>query len=180
MKNIHIITGGPGFGKTTLIEGIVKRGINGSEELSRQFIQEQMKSGGELLPWINRLGYSEVMLERRIKQYEDTSPDELWFFDLGIPDLIAYIIKDGYEVPDIYYKAARKPRYNQIVFLTPPWREIHENDSERKESFEEAEEIHDKIKRTYQSLDYNCVDVPKTSVKERVKFILSEVNIKNA
>ena len=178
MKKIHIITGGPGFGKTTLIKELEKEGFNGSEELSRQFIQEQINSGGKLLPWVDRLGYSEVMLERGIKQYEETPNNELWFFDRGIPDLIAYIIKDNLKVTEGYYEAARKYRYNQIVFLTPPWEEIYKNDPERKETFEGAEKIHDQIKRIYLSLRYICLDIPKKPVKERVKFILDNIKKK--
>lgn len=176
MKNIYIITGGPGFGKTSVIKELRRRSFNGSEELSRQFIKEQIREGRKLLPWVDRLGYSEEMLRRRVRQYNDTSQDELWFFDRGIPDLIAYIIKDGFEVPEMYFEVAGKCRYSQTVFLTPPWEEIHKNDSERMESFEEAETIHREILATYESLGYNCVAIPKTTVTERVGFILNIVD----
>lgn len=135
-----------------------------------------MKGKGKLLPWVDRLGYSKEMLRKRIDQYNETSPDELWFFDRGIPDLIAYILKDGLEVPDIYYTSAREYEYNEMIFLTPPWKEIHENDTERKEPFEEAETIHGVIRSTYSDLGYTCVNIPKLPVAERVRFILDKVN----
>lgn len=175
-ERIYIITGGPGFGKTTLVQELKKSGFNSGEELSRDFIIEQMKTGGKFLPWENRLGYSEIMLQKRINQYEEISEEEISFLDRGIPDLIAYMIKDGIEVPEFYYDAAKKYKYNDIVFLTPPWKDIYKNDNERKETFEEAEIIHDTIKNTYQSIGYVCLDVPKESVKERVEFILGEID----
>jgi len=176
MKNIYVVTGGPGFGKTSLIDELRKKGFNGGKELSRGFIHGQMVNGGKFLPWVNRLGYSEIMLRKRIKQYGRTPRDQIWLFDRGIPDLIAYIIKDGFEVPSFYYEAAEEYRYNDVVFFTPPWKEIYKNDSERKESFEEAERIHNEIKRVYQLLDYDCVDIPKEPIEKRTEFVLNKIN----
>jgi len=175
-ENIFVVTGGPGFGKTTLVQELEQSGFSVGKELSRDFIIEQMKTGGKFLPWENRLGYSEIMLQKRIEQYEKISENEINFLDRGIPDLIAYMIKDGIEVPEFYYDVAKKYKYNKTIFLTPPWEEIYINDNERKESFEEAEVIHEAIKNTYQSLGYICIDVPKKSVRERVEFISEEVN----
>ncbi len=134
-----------------------------------------MSGEGTLLPWINRLGYSEEMLKRRIRQYKDTISSELWFFDRGIPDLIAYIIKDGLSVPDIYYEAVKEYRYQQLVFLTPPWENIYINDQERHESYEEAAMIHREIERAYGQAGYTCVTLPKFSIAERADFILKTI-----
>lgn len=156
--------------------GAKKSGYCASEELSRQFIQEQMEGEGRLLPWVDRLGYSEEMLKRRIYQFNETPAHELWFFDRGIPDLIAYIRKDGLDVPDIYYEAAQEYRYQQIVFLTPPWEQIHTNDAERFESFAEAMDIHAEIERIYIEVGYTCVTLPKTTVSERAAYILNTIS----
>ena len=155
------------------------QGYNSSDELSRQFIKEQMEGDGALLPWVNRLGYSEEMLKRRVNQFKTTPNNELWFFDRGIPDLIAYIIKDGLGVPDMYYKSANECRYNKTIFLTPPWEEIHINDKERLESFEEASKIHIEIERIYAQFGYTCINLPKSPVIERVKFIFELNSISN-
>lgn len=176
MKNIYVITGGPGFGKTSVISELKKQGFNGSEELSRQFIQEQMQGDGKLLPWVDRAGYSREMLKRRIQQYKNTPVNELWFFDRGILDLIAYMVKDGLQVPDVYYESAKEYRYNEMVFLTPPWEEIHKNDSERLEPFKEAVHIHKEIESVYNHLGYRCVGLPKVTVEERVAFILERIS----
>jgi len=176
MRNAYVITGGPGFGKTSILTKLRKQGHNTSEELSRQFIQEQMEGKGTLLPWVDRLGYSEEMLRRRIHQFERTPANELWFFDRGIPDLIAYMRKDRLDVPDIYHETTKKHRYQQIVFLTPPWEKIHVNDRERLESFEEAKNIHAEIERTYTEVGYTCITLPKATVGEGVVFILDLIS----
>ncbi len=158
-----------------MIEELKKQGFNGSEELSRQFIKEQIQTKGRLLPWVDRLGYSEEMLKRRVNQHEKTSSSDLWFFDRGIPDLIAYIRKDKLSVPEIFYVSAKEYRYNHIVFLTPPWKDIYENDSERRETFEEAKKIHAEIVSTYLNLGYETHTVPKGTIDERVSWVLNLV-----
>ncbi len=175
MKKIFIITGGPGSGKTTLVNALKEKGFDSGKELSREFIKEQISSNGNALPWINRLKYSEELLRRRIKQFEEL-PDNICFLDRGIPDLIAYIIKDGFKVPDVFYEAAKNYRYEKIVFLTPPWKEIYKNDNERKESFDESVIIFAIIKLFYEEQGYQTIILPKSSVEERAKFILSFVN----
>lgn len=135
-----------------------------------------MESRDALLPWVNRMGYSEEMLKRRIRQYEETPAHELWFLDRGIPDLIAYIRKDGLDVPEMYYEAAKEYRYQQLVFLTPPWEQIYINDRERHESFEEAKNIHAEIERAYAQANYTCVTLPKITIHERVAFILESIS----
>ena len=176
MKDIYVVTGGPGFGKTSVLMELRSWGYNASDELSRLFIKEQMEGDGALLPWVNRLGYSEEMLKRRITQYENMPINNLWFFDRGIPDLIAYIIKDKLNVPEEFYKAASEYRYMKTVFLTPPWKQIYVNDRERLEQFEEAEFIHKAIERTYTQLGYKCISLPKTTIFERVEFILNAIS----
>jgi predicted ATPase len=175
MKKSYVITGGPGFGKTSVLQELRARGYNAGEELSRQFIKEQMEGLGALLPWVDRLGYSEEMLKKRIAQFQATPERELWFFDRGVPDLIAYIVKDGLPVPDIFYEAAKKYRYHDLVFLTPPWEHIHTNDRERRESFPEAVVIHQEIERIYAEVGYACVALPKTTISERASFILDAI-----
>lgn len=176
MRNAYVITGGPGFGKTSVLTELRKQGHHASEELSRQFIQQQMEGNGALLPWVDRLGYSEEMLKRRVRQYEEIPTNELWFLDRGIPDLIAYIRKDNVDVPGIYYEATKEYRYKKLVFLTPPWEEIHVNDQERLESFEEAKKIHAEIERAYTEANYSCIILPKATIRERAAFILESIS----
>jgi len=48
-------------------------------------------------------------------------------------------------------------------------------DNERLESFEEAIEIHDYLKRAYMRYDYDPVLIPTGTVEERISFILNEL-----
>ena len=149
-----------------------KEGFYCGNDVAREFIEEQIRSGGKALPWDNRKEFSKIILEKRIKQYEDAPEGDVCFFDRGIPDLIGYLIKAGLKVPDEYYKSAKSHPYQKIVFFTPPWQATFEKDPDRHETFGEAVIIHNAIKKVYQDLGYKVIDVPKTSVDKRIEFIL--------
>ena len=48
-NNFYIITGGPGSGKSTVIDALGKVGFLCADEVGRQIIQEQLKIGGDAL-----------------------------------------------------------------------------------------------------------------------------------
>ncbi|UCD03914.1 MAG: AAA family ATPase [Candidatus Woesearchaeota archaeon] len=174
-KLIYVISGGPGFGKSALIDALDRRSFYCGKDVAREFIKEQIISGGEILPQNNRLEFQKIILQRRIKQYKDAPEGKICFFDRGIPDLIGYLTKENLEVPNEYYLASNKYRYEKIVFLTPPWQEIFEKDSERSETFREAKIIHKAIEKAYKDLSYKIINVPKGSINKRVEFILLKI-----
>ena len=65
--------------------------------------------------------------------------------------------------------------YESKVFIAPAWKKIYHQDSERLESFEEAIAIDKSLREIYQSFGYELVEIPLTTVEERVKFILSKI-----
>ncbi|MBW2990272.1 AAA family ATPase [Candidatus Woesearchaeota archaeon] len=177
-KNIYVVSGGPGFGKSALIDALEKKGFYVGKDVAREFIEEQKRTGGKILHYVHRLEFNKEVLQRRIKQYKDTPENKICFFDRGIPDLIAYLVKYELKVPNEFYEAANKYKYQKTVFFTPPWQEIFENDpKKRHENFEEAVSIHNTIEKVYQELGYEIINIPKTSVSERVEFVLLKTGV---
>ena len=89
--NFFILTGGPGAGKTTVLEELNKHGFRCAPEVARQIIQEQVCRGGKALPWEDRELYTGLMLQRSIDSYRDcTLALGPVFFDRGIPDTLSY------------------------------------------------------------------------------------------
>lgn len=175
-NNFFIITGGPGSGKTTLISAIEGTGLICIPEVARIIIKEQMDSGGKSLPWDDLVAYSELMMERSVKDFEENiSRKETLFFDRGIPDTIGYMKLVGITVSQEFIHLAENLRYNSDVFIMPPWKEIYQTDLERKQSFQEAKETYEALFKTYQELKYNPIVLEKTSVESRVEFILSKI-----
>ncbi|MEO6686643.1 MAG: AAA family ATPase [Dyadobacter sp.] len=171
--NAIVISGGPGSGKTTLLNALKNRGFNGSDEVSRQLIQEQVILETENLPWKNLSSFAELALERMIDQYKKSlSVKGFTFFDRAIPDIVAYLKVGKLEVKSQYHNAIKSYPYHPNIFIAPPWEAIYVNDDERWQTFEEATEIYQMLAETYQSAGYTIIELPFSSVENRVDFIL--------
>lgn len=173
-----VVTGGPGMGKTSIINSLKKRGFETVAECGRDIIQQQIKSGGDKLPWMDRAAFADEMFKQSLADYEKwMNSREPVFFDRGIPDVIGYLKLCQLPVPDLILRAAEVCRYSTKVFITPPWEEIFTQDEERKQSFQEAIETYDVMVEVYSSLGYEIIVIPKTTVSDRSDFILTNYGV---
>ena len=175
-KEIVVIIGGPGTGKTTIIEGLLAKGFCCYPEISREVTLEAKKQGIEQLFLENPLLFSELLLEGRKKQFHNAQkePHNIVFLDRGIPDVLAYMHYIGDSYPAFFDQACRDHIYTKI-FLLPPWEEIYISDNERYENFEQAKLIYNHLTETYQKYGYDLIEVPKGTVEERISFILNQL-----
>ena len=173
MQTKVVITGGPGTGKSTIIDELILRGFSCMQEISREITLEARANGTEQLFLTQPLLFSELLLKGRENQFVETGKfnDNLVFFDRGIPDIPAYMNYIGVDYPQIYMDKSTFYSYD-YVFLMPPWEAIYISDNERYENFEQALAIHNHLERTYKSLNYNIIEVPTGSVTNRTNFIL--------
>ncbi len=175
-KEIVVIIGGPGTGKTTIIEGLLAKGYCCYPEISREVTLEAKKQGIEQLFLENPLLFSELLLEGRKKQFHNALKElhDIVFLDRGIPDVLAYMHYIGDSYPPFFDQACRDHIYTKI-FLLPPWEEIYISDNERYENFEQAKLIYNHLTETYQKYGYHLIEVPKGTVEERISFILNQL-----
>ena len=176
-KEIIVIIGGPGTGKTTIIDGLVAKGHCCYPEISREVTLEAKKQGIEQLFLEKPLLFSELLLEGRKKQFQNATkePHEIVFIDRGIPDVLAYMHYIGDSYPATFDAACREHTYSKI-FILPPWEEIYISDAERYENFEQAKLIYNHLTETYQNYGYKLIEVPKDTMNTRILFILDEIS----
>lgn len=175
-KQLIVILGGPGTGKSTVIESLTAMGYCCYPEISRQVTIEAQKNGIDQLFLTNPLLFSELLLEGRIKQFENAllEPHPIVFLDRGIPDVLAYMHFIGDQYPAHFENPCIEKIYSK-AFLLPPWQEIYKSDLERYESFEQALEIQSHLIETYNKYGYELIEVPIDTVENRIKFILDQL-----
>lgn len=175
--NLFVISGGPGSGKTTVLQELAKLGFAYAPEVARKIIQEETSSGGTALPWQDREAYSKLMLSRSIESYlEHSGSLKITFSDRGIPDTLCYARLIGVLDTAEAESACRTYRYAPVVFLAPPWRAIYETDDERKQDFAEAVRTYDEMTKVYEECGYQVSILPKLDPADRAKFILERVH----
>lgn len=175
-KRFHIITGGPGAGKTAIVDALAARGLATVEEVARPIIRAQMAIGGTALHWGDRKLYAELMLSHAIADHERAAARKgPVIFDRGIPDLIGYCRLSGLPAPDHFLEAARRYRYAPIVFVAPPWRAIYVNDGERRQDFTEAVATCEAIAAACSEAGYDLAEIPKGPVEARADFVLARI-----
>ncbi len=172
-----VITGGPGTGKSTILNELIHQNYDCMPEISRDIILQAKEKGIEQLFLKKPLLFSQLLLEAREKQYleADKIKTEIVFFDRAIPDIHGYMNYLGIDYPKYYHQSSYKNRYTS-VFMLPPWEEIYVSDNERYENYEQSLAIHNHLKKTYLELDYKIIDVPKETLDKRIHFILKNIS----
>jgi predicted ATPase len=74
-------------------------------------------------------------------------------------------------------KSVEAYRYDRRVFIAPPWPDIFRQDSERRQSFAEAVRTNEAMVATYGEYGYELIELPRSSVAERVRFVVTKAGI---
>ena len=178
MQKKIVLIGGPGTGKSSVLNELETRNYHCMPEVSREVTKEAQQKGIQQLFLTDPLLFSKMLFEGRERQYIDAqkSNSKLVFFDRGLPDVHAYMEYTNEKYPEYFMEKSLSYKYDH-VFLFRPWEQIYISDNERYESFEESVKINLHLERTYQDLGYLIQDVPFGSIKERVDFILNWLNL---
>jgi predicted ATPase len=165
-----VLTGAPGSGKTTTLDHL-GAGTLIVGEPAREILAEQRAAG--------RVGnldhepalFVDLLLRRSIDKYQTarTSGAPV-LFDRGVPDCVAYAVGFGVD-PAPSVEASRRYRYDEEVFVLPPWEEIYTTDDERTMSFADTIPFHEAVVAAYERAGYTLIEVPQGSAAERAAFV---------
>ncbi|MGJ8744550.1 AAA family ATPase [Polaribacter sp.] len=171
-----VLIGGPGTGKTSVINTLIERNYCCFPEISREVTLNAQKKGIDQLFLTEPLLFSKLLLEGREQQFLNADKsDKKWaFFDRGIPDVIAYLNYFNTQYPTSFVEKSNQYTY-QKIFHFSPWEKIHTTDNERYETFDEAIIIDQFLIKAYVSLGYTIINVPFGSLEDRTNFIIDSL-----
>lgn len=174
MNPRFVITGGPGGGKTTLLQTLAARGYRVAPEAARRIIRQRLSAG--LPPRPEPTSFAREILDSDMQQYRAaTDHDGITFFDRGVLDALYMLDLESALSRDEIAKLVEAFPYNHTVFLLPPWEAIYAMDSERDQTFEESVAVFEGMRRWYSRWGYETVEVPRAGVEARVSFILEQI-----
>src|SRR5579871_3284120 len=163
-SNFYILSGGPGAGKTTTLETLAAMGHLVVPETARRVLRQEAATRGQAG---DSKSYRDRMLALGCEDYRAASHlTGPVFFDRGIPELSGFALGPGECDPPELIRAIEEHRYNQTVFLFPPWQAIYVHDDLRKHAFEHAVNVYAELKITYPRMGYRILEVPMTSVDQ--------------
>lgn len=163
-----VITGGPGTGKSALLEAAALAGLATSGEVARDILREP---GGMALRAQDPAGFADAMLARELAAFRATPTGPL-IFDRGFPDIVGFLALAGLPVSAELDEICRTLRYDGPIFRAPPWRAIYVSDRERIQSWDDACASDRAVSAAWEHYGYSLVDLPIASVAERLRFVL--------
>lgn len=174
MNKKVVFTGGPGSGKTTTLEELKTVGYDFVSETAREVIKGRLSQGLSPRPEPAEFAYQCLKLD--VQKYEEYRKNNTpVFYDRGILDSLYMLNSETKLLTSELNEYIERYKYNSLVFVFPPWEEIYVTDSERDQTFTEAQKVHSELSTWYRAHGYMPIEVPKISVKERVEFILNTI-----
>ena len=169
----HVLTGSPSSGKSTLISALSDLGYTTTHDAGRELIDQALAKGKSL----EQVGVDSPKFEMTCARSQYAAEHKLdekkiAFLDRAVPDSLGYFIHYGWPVPPELSKLLATHSYGKIFLL-----ELldYDKDYARVESPETALAMQGCFKKAYQQLGYEVITIPRDSVENRLKLILSYI-----
>jgi predicted ATPase len=178
-----VITGGPGSGKTSLVNYLGSLGYATVPESAIQIIAELNRERGiqAQIEW--RKGHPAeftrlVMVRMDALEAACTAGgQELVFCDRGRPDALAYSEISGTELDREIWPLIEGRRYLRVFLLDTLSDFPARPDTGRTSNRERSLRLHGLLLKAYRSLGYEPLRVPELSIEDRAQLVLSELGL---
>lgn len=170
--NGYVITGAPCSGKTSVIEGLARRGFNVVPEAARAYIDSQLHQGYTLTEIKSDIrSFERHILLAKVQTERKLSKSQPVFLDRAIPDSIAYFKLEGLDCKEpLAY--SRMYRYKKIFLFDQL---TFEKDAVRSEDPALAAQIEAMLEQCYIDLGYPITRVPALPIDQRIDFVLAHI-----
>lgn len=168
----YVLTGGPGVGKTTLLQILKEHGYIVLEEKARAIIEAEQAKNSKVLPWKDLFLFQQKLAEEQLNE-ENKYQDRDIFCDRGIIDGCVYCQIGQVAIPSEITNNGRD-RYDLVFILDPL--PNYQKDETRKEDPEMAKNIHLAIKQAYEGFGYEPIKIPVETAENRAQMIIEIVN----
>lgn len=166
-----VFAGGPGSGKTTLLRALHAKGYTVAADSARNIIRDRRGQG--LSPRPEPTEFAHEVLRRDIQQYlEHQSASGPVFFERGVVDALGMLSAQHAVSGSELQRQLMGYPYHRQVFVFPPWEAIYLQDTERDQTFAEAQRVFEAVRKWYRECGYEVVEMPKVSVAERCEHVL--------
>jgi len=168
-----VLSGCSGGGKSTLLQVLRRLGFPTFEEPGRRIVRAEQELRGSALPWVDPEAFAIKAIERSVDAFEQAaSLDGPVFYDRSFIDAVSFVSSINGRLRAEHQRLIDTRRYANLVFLTPPWPEIFQNDAERQASFDTAVEEYERLELSFTEFGYDPIVLPKVSVEDRADFVL--------
>ncbi|MDP3789732.1 MAG: ATP-binding protein, partial [Candidatus Omnitrophota bacterium] len=180
--NKYIITGGPGTGKTSVIECLAQKGIKTIPEVARSIIAEEQSKARvipgyvPILPSTDLELFEERCIQRQLAQEVNLVQSHDYFLDRSLVDPIAYAELAKVRLQPDLDDLLRDADYRAVFFLEQLPQYV--KDTERSEDAVQAQRLHYKLYDVYDRWGYDIIPVPvfpgslEESIAQRADYIL--------
>ena len=173
-----VITGGPGTGKTSVINFLSKKYFV-FKESAREVLSKNKIFKGKDAEHARGKELQEAIWDLELKHYKKSLSlkKKVVFFDRGFIDGLAYCRTFKIPFSKERLKQAKEIHYDYVFILDPLPKKLYENDTKRSETYKESLRIHKIIYKTYKKYGYRLIRVPFDTVENRANFVLKKLKL---
>lgn len=176
-SKIVVITGGPGTGKTSVVN-LLKKKHHVVPESARLILTRNILFKGKNSEQVRGRKFQEAIWDLEVKHYKkihNHNGQGYVFFDRGFFDGFAYARLSHLNGLHDRVVEGKHIKYDYVFILNPLPKKLYENDGVRSESYNEALKIHKLINQIYVRYGYKPIRVPFGTVKERTQYIINHL-----
>ena len=165
-------TGGPGVGKSSVIQELQKRGFQVIPETFTTLYHKAKQEGvlQELFSDPSRLRLA--LMNAQIIAEDSRDKSKFTFLDETALGVLFFGQWFKVQMLENLYEIAQNRRYDLIFIFEPLPKKLYEQTNVRQESYKESEEIHNFLKKKYTETGLITINVPFAPVQQRTDFII--------